>query len=53
MTEMGVERWARFVRAMRLYEGTSEILKTNIAKTLGLEEPTPVPAAAAGPAPTP
>ena len=38
MTEMGVERWARFVRAMRLYEGTSEILKTNIARTLGLEE---------------
>jgi acyl-CoA dehydrogenase len=53
MTEMGVERWARLVRAMRLYEGTSEILKTNIAKTLGLEEPTPVPAAAAGPAPSP
>jgi alkylation response protein AidB-like acyl-CoA dehydrogenase len=38
MTEMGVERWARFVRAMRLYEGTSEILKTNIARTLGLDE---------------
>ena len=38
MTEMGIERWARFVRAMRLYEGTSEILKTNIARTLGLEE---------------
>ena len=48
MTEMGVERWARFVRAMRLYEGTSEILKTNIAKTLGLDEPTRVPAAALG-----
>jgi alkylation response protein AidB-like acyl-CoA dehydrogenase len=50
-----VERWARFVRAMRLYEGTSEILKTNIARTLGLDEPVPVPApaAAAGPAPTP
>src|SRR5918992_1389396 len=44
MTEMGVERWARFVRAMRLYEGTSEILKTNIAKTLGLDEPTRAPA---------
>jgi hypothetical protein len=29
---------------MRLYEGTSEILKTNIARTLGLDEPTPVPA---------
>src|SRR5215218_7626175 len=53
MTEMGVERWARFVRAMRLYEGTSEILKTNIARTLGLDEPTRTPAAAAGPAPTP
>ncbi len=36
MTEMGVERFARFVRAMRLYEGTSEILKVNIAKGLGL-----------------
>ncbi len=36
MTEMGIERLARYVRAMRLYEGTSEILKTNIAKGLGL-----------------
>ncbi len=36
MTEMGIERYARFVRGMRLYEGTSEILKTNIARTLGL-----------------
>ena len=36
MTEMGIERFARLVRAMRLYEGTSEILKTNIAKGLGL-----------------
>jgi alkylation response protein AidB-like acyl-CoA dehydrogenase len=36
MTEMGIERHARMVRAMRLYEGTSEILKTNIAKGLGL-----------------
>jgi acyl-CoA dehydrogenase len=45
MTEMGVERWARFVRGMRLYEGTSEILKANIARTLGLEERTRVPAA--------
>jgi acyl-CoA dehydrogenase len=36
MTEMGIERYARSVRAMRLYEGTSEILKTNIAKGLGL-----------------
>jgi acyl-CoA dehydrogenase len=48
MTEMGVERLARFVRGMRLYEGTSEILKANIAKTLGLDEPTPAPAATAG-----
>ena len=39
MTEMGIERWARFVRGMRLYEGTSEILKANIARTLGLEAP--------------
>jgi acyl-CoA dehydrogenase len=45
MTEMGVERWARLVRGMRLYEGTSEILKTNIARTLGLEEPPRAPAA--------
>jgi acyl-CoA dehydrogenase len=37
MTEMGIERFARFVRGMRLYEGTSEILKVNIARGLGLE----------------
>jgi acyl-CoA dehydrogenase len=37
MTEMGIERYARFVRAMRLYEGTSEILKVNIARGLGLQ----------------
>jgi len=36
MSEMGVEQWYRDVRAMRLYEGTSEILRTNVAKTLGL-----------------
>ena len=36
MTEMGIERFWREVRAQRLYEGTSEILRTNIAKTLGL-----------------
>lgn len=36
MTEMGIESWYRDVRAMRLYEGTSEILRTNIAKGLGL-----------------
>ena len=36
MTETGVERFWREVRAMRLYEGTSEILRNNIAKTLGL-----------------
>lgn len=36
MTELGLEAWYRDVRAMRLYEGTSEILRTNIAKTLGL-----------------
>ena len=36
MTEMGLEAWYRDVRAMRLYEGTSEILRANIAKTLGL-----------------
>jgi acyl-CoA dehydrogenase len=36
MTEMGLEAWYRDVRAMRLYEGTSEILRANVAKTLGL-----------------
>ena len=36
MTELGLESWYRDVRAMRLYEGTSEILRTNVAKTLGL-----------------
>jgi acyl-CoA dehydrogenase len=36
MTELGLEAWARDVRAMRLYEGTTEILKANVAKTLGL-----------------
>lgn len=36
MTEMGIEGYWREVRAMRLYEGSSEILRTNIGKTLGL-----------------
>lgn len=36
MTEMGIERFWRDVRVMRLYEGTSEILRGTIAKTLGL-----------------
>jgi alkylation response protein AidB-like acyl-CoA dehydrogenase len=36
MTELGIEPWYRDARAMRLYEGTSEILRSNIAKTLGL-----------------
>ena len=36
MTELGLESWYRDVRAMRLYEGTSEILRTNVAKGLGL-----------------
>ncbi|MFN2589151.1 MAG: acyl-CoA dehydrogenase family protein [Actinomycetota bacterium] len=36
MTELGLEPWYRDVRAMRLYEGTSEILRANVAKTLGL-----------------
>jgi acyl-CoA dehydrogenase len=36
MTELGLEAWYRDVRAMRLYEGTTEILKTNVAKALGL-----------------
>ena len=38
MTELGLESWYRDVRAMRLYEGTSEILRTNVAKTLGLPQ---------------
>jgi acyl-CoA dehydrogenase len=37
MTELGLELWYRDVRAMRLYEGTSEILRANVAKTLGLQ----------------
>ena len=36
MTEMGLERLYRDVRAMRLYEGTSEILRGTVAKSLGL-----------------
>lgn len=36
MSEVGLEGFARTVRAMRLYEGTSEILRTNVAKGLGL-----------------
>lgn len=36
MTEIGLERFYRDVRAMRLYEGTSEILRSTIAKSLGL-----------------
>jgi alkylation response protein AidB-like acyl-CoA dehydrogenase len=36
MTELGLEMWYRDVRAMRLYEGTSEILRSNVAKTLDL-----------------
>jgi acyl-CoA dehydrogenase len=36
MTELGLEPWYRDVRAMRLYEGTSEILRTNVARALGL-----------------
>jgi acyl-CoA dehydrogenase len=36
MTELGLEVWYRDVRAMRLYEGTSEILRANVARTLGL-----------------
>jgi acyl-CoA dehydrogenase len=36
MTELGIERFYRDVRAMRLYEGTSEILRGTIAKTLRL-----------------
>jgi acyl-CoA dehydrogenase len=36
LTEVGVESWYRELRAMRVYEGTSEILRVNIAKALGL-----------------
>jgi acyl-CoA dehydrogenase len=35
-TEMQIERFYRDVRAMRIYEGTSEVLRGTIAKTLGL-----------------
>jgi alkylation response protein AidB-like acyl-CoA dehydrogenase len=38
MSEVGLEGFARTVRAMRLYEGTSEILRTNVAKGLGLPD---------------
>lgn len=36
LSDVGLECWYRELRAMRLYEGTSEILRVNIAKTLGL-----------------
>ena len=36
LTEVGLEGWYRELRAMRLYEGTSEILRVNVAKALGL-----------------
>jgi alkylation response protein AidB-like acyl-CoA dehydrogenase len=36
MTEMGIEAWTRDVRLMRLYEGTSELLRVNVAKMMGL-----------------
>jgi acyl-CoA dehydrogenase len=36
MTELGLEVWYRDVRAMRLYEGTSEILRATLARELGL-----------------
>jgi acyl-CoA dehydrogenase len=36
MTELGLEVWYRDIRAMRLYEGTSEILRANVARALGL-----------------
>ena len=36
LTDVGLECWYRELRAMRLYEGTSEILRLNIARTLGL-----------------
>jgi acyl-CoA dehydrogenase len=36
MTELGLEVWYRDVRAMRLYEGTSELLRANVARGLGL-----------------
>jgi acyl-CoA dehydrogenase len=36
MTEMGIERFWRDVRVMRLYEGTTEILQGTVAKTMGL-----------------
>ena len=36
LTDVGLECWYRELRAMRLYEGTSEILRMNVAKALGL-----------------
>jgi acyl-CoA dehydrogenase len=35
VTEFGVEMWYRQVRIFRIYEGTDEILRVNIAKSLG------------------
>ena len=34
--EGGIERYYRDARAMRIYEGSSELLKWNIARWLGL-----------------
>src|SRR5438309_8248722 len=36
MTELGIESWYRDVRAMRLYDGTREVPRPNVANTLGL-----------------
>jgi len=35
MTVLSLGAWYRDVGAMRLYEGNTEILKSNVAKTLG------------------
>lgn len=35
-TDMGIERYYRDARAMRIYEGTSEVLRDGIARWLGL-----------------
>lgn len=35
-TDTGIERYYRDARAMRIYEGTSEVLRTSIARWLGL-----------------
>lgn len=38
MVETGIERWSRILRSMRIYEGSSEILKVTLAQQIGLPQ---------------